>query len=219
MNVEGFEGFLDSFLMIVLVSLLCFFLFVFLLFSGVCNHFFLMFHICFVRFGLAKIKFVCNYGTCFWQLTWISQMMVWKKWSPLKFRHFLVSMLDFWGVPYEMLLVFLGGGSSISPSLRLIDFLDNFSSSHLQGPEVDLQPRGSGGYPEKSRSSCFNPEKKRADCLCQIFLLVVVGEKILCKFHSFFVCFSQIRTARFIISIFHCSFFGGCRLARDFWDL
>ena len=56
--------------------------------------------------------------------------------------------------------LFFGGGSSISPSLRFIDFLDNFSSSHPQGPEVDLQPRGSGGYLEKSPSS-FLTQKKR----------------------------------------------------------
>jgi len=97
-----------------------------------------------------------------------------EKVESFKIPSFLVSMLDFWGVPYEMLLVFLGG-SSISPSLRFIDFLDNFSSSHLQGPEVDLQPRGSGGYPEKSRSSFFNPEKKKGLTICVIFLFLLVS--------------------------------------------
>ena len=82
---------------------------------------------------------------------------------------FLVSMLDCWGVPYEMLLVFFG---EEVPSVHHC-FSDNFSSSHLQGPEVDLQPRGSGGYLEKSPSSFFNPEKKKGLTVCVWFFLLV----------------------------------------------
>ena len=82
---------------------------------------------------------------------------------------------------------------------------------------MDLQPRGSGGYPEKSRSS-FNPEK-RSDYLCHIFVfvgfLLVRFFKIPFPF-SFLCVFSQIRKAQFHHFNFSLVIFGGCRLALDF---
>ena len=35
------------------------------------------------------------------KLTWIPKMVVWKRWPVLKYGHFLVSILNFWGVYVE----------------------------------------------------------------------------------------------------------------------
>ena len=39
------------------------------------------------------------------KLTWIPKMMVWKRWTPLKYDHFWYLLLNFWGISLAKILL------------------------------------------------------------------------------------------------------------------